>query len=760
MTTTYRRPPKLAGIALSVAGALGFSPAAESGLLTIATEPLGTATSSIKPNVIFILGKLGSMHREYMPDYVMAPSAFVTGSAACFDGDTGRWRGLGRDLQRPRPPRPSDQRPAVHEPGLQHHLLQPRDLLPSGGELRRHRDAGAGRAEYFKLDERGAPTPLRHGELAPAPRHQLRHQSRRGREDGRKRRDRGRLASGYPDRVSWRVEDYANAASSSNHQNSAYTLPELRVSLRHDQRHRAQPWTTAPYYYRMQTAQYCRPDGSDCRSSSAIDPALHTLQQPEFCLDSELTNCAVGSAVTTNHVFSGVRWCNNANLQEDPVTNNPRVNYCQRKQIAPVPLFQRLPDEHDHEDRRTFPAAMTMESGLSPSPASTPAAAPSARITIGGVSVISGPIVVPSSSSVGVAASAIANAITLHASSPEFSAAAFGANVIITGGRGFRRVRRVDRGQCDERVFGIGEGHDHHCQRHRQHGAHHQLDHHRRHTAAVQRRRADRLRQQRHRGRRVAQHRGGERMEHSPGAQLGDGGHRRAHQHLRTGRRLLVDENRCRQGRGRRAAFLRRQRQRPWVRHRRHQPERLQHHCARRRGERADDRHQRDHHVGRYRYLQRHAHRARRRWQVRAHRHRPGRRLLPEDRHARRLPWRDLHLRGRDDQFRELVHLLPLAPQDDEPHAARLDLGGRYLSRRLHHHQSRQPGRRGRIFCGSTISPPVRAGTSRPGTASSMARAPPTSRRCARRCRASGWMFPPASSIPDSPAASRRPTTR
>ena len=93
--------------------------------------------------------------------------------------------------------------------------------------------------------------------------------------------------------------------------------------------------TTAPYYYRMQTAQYCRPDGSDCKSGTAINPALHTLQQPEFCLDSELTDCAVGSAVTAKHVFSGVRWCNNQNLQEDPVGHIAR-------QLLPAQADRRL----------------------------------------------------------------------------------------------------------------------------------------------------------------------------------------------------------------------------------------------------------------------------------------------------------------------------------------------------------------------------------------------------------------------------------
>ena len=98
MNLTYRRPPKLASLALSVAGALGFSSAVESGTLTLATEPLGTATTSIKPNVMFLLDDSGSMYREFMPEYVVAPTpaapstlgVLIPGTAACFDnGDTG-----------------------------------------------------------------------------------------------------------------------------------------------------------------------------------------------------------------------------------------------------------------------------------------------------------------------------------------------------------------------------------------------------------------------------------------------------------------------------------------------------------------------------------------------------------------------------------------------------------------------------------------------------------------------------------------------
>jgi hypothetical protein len=54
----------------------------------------------------------------------------------------------------------------------------------------------------------------------------------------------------------------------------------------------------------------------------------------EFCKDADLTDCAAGAAVTAAHTFYGVRWCNNANHQEDSILTVPRVNYCQRKKIG------------------------------------------------------------------------------------------------------------------------------------------------------------------------------------------------------------------------------------------------------------------------------------------------------------------------------------------------------------------------------------------------------------------------------------------
>jgi type IV pilus assembly protein PilY1 len=425
MNITYRRPPKLAGIALSVAGALGFSPAAESGLLTIATEPLGTATSSIKPNVIFILDDSLSMHREYMPDYVMAPSAFVTGSAACFDSGDDDSGGILSDLARLDQCKPGDPpymspdfntiyyNPAIYyRPGVNYDgtEMPVQDALETADWTKVRTDQ-YNVENWHQLYDTDHNTLLSAAEKTAASAIDV------------------DLATGYPDRV-W-CKAPADAATGGNcRQNSAYTYPnyEFPFGLTNDTIPKPKYVTTAPYYYRMQTAQYCRPDGSDCKSGSAINPALHRLQAPEFCLDSELTDCAVGSAVTAKHVFSGVRWCNNQNLQEDPVGPS-RVNYCQRKQIGAF-IYPKHLGRTVSEGPATFPA-IANEGQITVTSVNAGGGTINS-ITIGGVSVISGPIVIPSGSSVGAAASAIANAIALHASSPDFTAAPGGANVIIT----------------------------------------------------------------------------------------------------------------------------------------------------------------------------------------------------------------------------------------------------------------------------------------------------------------------------------------
>jgi type IV pilus assembly protein PilY1 len=87
-----KAPFQLARATIMVGGALGLSMSAQSGQLTIATDPLGTGTTSIKPNIMFILDDSGSMGSDYMPDYLIDSQDLPAsngdtsyGTASCFD---------------------------------------------------------------------------------------------------------------------------------------------------------------------------------------------------------------------------------------------------------------------------------------------------------------------------------------------------------------------------------------------------------------------------------------------------------------------------------------------------------------------------------------------------------------------------------------------------------------------------------------------------------------------------------------------------
>src|SRR6185503_9716748 len=73
---------------VAAAALLGSILPAQAGLLNIATDPLGTATTSNKPNVMFILDDSGSMGRDSMPDFIddsHNPTASTPTTAACAD---------------------------------------------------------------------------------------------------------------------------------------------------------------------------------------------------------------------------------------------------------------------------------------------------------------------------------------------------------------------------------------------------------------------------------------------------------------------------------------------------------------------------------------------------------------------------------------------------------------------------------------------------------------------------------------------------
>jgi type IV pilus assembly protein PilY1 len=435
MNPSYRRPPKLAGLIVSVA-ALGFSSAVGSGPLTLATEPLGTATSSIKPNVMFILDDSSSMEREYMPDYVMAPSVpdsalstlvppigqLITGTAGCFDsGDVGPFpvsgaavatetagniAASGGSLDQCRPGDPPYMSPdfntiyynpsIYYRPGVNYNGIElpSMDALNTANWTQVPTDA-YNVENYTQLVDSNFNARNEAGEKTSFAAFDV------------------DLASGYPDRV-WCTATTDAATGGNCRQNSAYSYPNYQFPYGTTNGTAPKYVNTAPYYYRMQTAQYCLSDGSDCKSGSAITSA-HTLQAGEFCTDSELVNCAAGNAVTASHTFSGVRWCSDALTLES----------CQRKKIDPFIHAKHLGTTKS--ETGNF-AAVKNEGQITVASVNASGGTVNS-ITISGVSVIGGAFTIAAGSSASAAALQIAAQIN---SAPDFDAAAFGSNVIIT----------------------------------------------------------------------------------------------------------------------------------------------------------------------------------------------------------------------------------------------------------------------------------------------------------------------------------------
>lgn len=73
---------KLSTCALALA-ACAYMPGAGAGLADLANVPLGTSTTNVKPNIMFILDDSGSMASEYMPDDMSGTDRYGYKSAQC-----------------------------------------------------------------------------------------------------------------------------------------------------------------------------------------------------------------------------------------------------------------------------------------------------------------------------------------------------------------------------------------------------------------------------------------------------------------------------------------------------------------------------------------------------------------------------------------------------------------------------------------------------------------------------------------------------
>jgi type IV pilus assembly protein PilY1 len=366
-------------------------PAQSAPPLNIATDPLGTATSSINPNVMLLFDDSGSMAWDYMPDYVNDSDLPPVITAACADAadDGGGISGTPDACVMGDPPYNSpDFNGIYYNPNIYY-----RPGVKSDGTDKTSMTAGA-TSNWTAVPS----DPY----LSAAT---------------------SNLATGYPDRVFCATQ--ADAATGGNcRQNSAYVFPNQFFPYGLTTGGSVKYVAGAPYYYRMQTAQFCQPPAlTNCASGSSINPSVHTQLSPEFCTDSELTNCAAGANVTAAHTFSGVRWC----------SDQTTLAACQRKKIGAF-IYAKHLGRTQTIDCTATPAlcAAVQNAGNIAVTGVNASGGTINSLTIGGVSVIPGTITVVASSTASTVAGQIATAINSFVSSPDYTAVQSGANVVIT----------------------------------------------------------------------------------------------------------------------------------------------------------------------------------------------------------------------------------------------------------------------------------------------------------------------------------------
>ena len=375
--------------ALAVAGAMPML--ALSGNLTISTDPLGTGASSIKPNVMFILDDSGSMASDYMPDYVNDGHNPPGTTAACFDsgddndgtGGAGTINGNSDACIFGDPPFNSpDLNTIYYNPDLRY-----RPAVNWDGTEMQSQDATA-TSNWTAV-----------------------------RSDPYRNTNSNNIVTQYPDRV-WCSSKAEPATSGNCRQNSGYNFPNTPFPYGNDSSNNPKYLNGTPYYYRMQTRQFCDSAArTTCVSGSNINPNVHVYPAAEFCTDVELTTCAAGANVTAAHVYSGVRWCD----------NNTTMTNCQRKKIGNFIYAKHVGVVKENV---TIPARQS-EGNIQP--ASLVAAGGSIpSIYIGTTLVTSGPIALAGGTSMITIASLITTAINVGPASGTFVANQVGNNVVVT----------------------------------------------------------------------------------------------------------------------------------------------------------------------------------------------------------------------------------------------------------------------------------------------------------------------------------------
>jgi type IV pilus assembly protein PilY1 len=363
----------------------------------IANEPLSQAASGVRPNIMYILDASGSMNQDYTPDFVndaQDSTTSPTTTASCFDSgddDSGAITGTPDPCIMADPPYTSpDLNTQYYNPSI---FYRP-GVNADGTEKTNMNAANTSNWTAVPTDPFGQQQ-----------RNQL--NSSQTTED---------LVNHYPDRA-WCLTTSNSATDTTNCRvNSSYSYPDYQFNRSPSS---GKYRFGSPYYYRMQSAQWCNKPITDptavCHSGTNVDPNVDLFIAPEFCTDSELVNCAAGPALTPQHVFSGPRWC----------SDKTTLINCQRKKIGAFLWPKHL--------GVTKVVAVTLP-GTPASATVTITSAPSGQtvtgLTVGGVNVLGGNITANGSTS--NMASAIAASINGFTSSPDYTAAVSGSTVTIS----------------------------------------------------------------------------------------------------------------------------------------------------------------------------------------------------------------------------------------------------------------------------------------------------------------------------------------
>jgi type IV pilus assembly protein PilY1 len=385
--------------ALAVAGLFGAVHAAIAGNTDIANEPLSQAASGVRPNIMFILDSSGSMAQDYSPDYVndsQGNGSTPSTTAACFDSgddDSGSILGKPDNCGVGDPPYMStDFNKQYYNPDI---YYRP-GVNSDGSEKTNMNSANTAAWTKVQTDPYG--------------------QLQRNQISGSTKTTEN-IVSNYPDRVWCTATGDSPTDTTKCKVNSDYTYPDYvynRTSNTNAYRF------GAPYYYRMQTAQWCSTSTLNvgtCVSGDAVNPAVHRYIAPEFCTDAELTNCAAGQAASGGaYTFAGPRWCSDQNT----------LLNCQRKKIAPFIWPKHLGVTKDVTYFAPIPpiaatGTIAVQQSVSGQKINS--------VTVDGVPIFSGTITA-SSNNANTLAGQISTAINAFTSSPNYSAAVTSSGVV------------------------------------------------------------------------------------------------------------------------------------------------------------------------------------------------------------------------------------------------------------------------------------------------------------------------------------------